>query len=191
MENEDPGSLDWARLGRAIVAQRNRLGLSQEDISAAGGPSHATLRRIERGEPGPYQSRTLERLEAVLEWKVGVIDAILHDNAGDDENAWVTDHYRLRENMRVIAGAASQAIRGKFQGTNGTNSTATDTAEATDTATATLAEPGTPQAIHMQAVIAAARAVFNLPNTPATTAAKQAMTDAIHEAIQATTPGDS
>lgn len=50
--------------------------------------------------------------------------------------------------------------------------------------TAIIIEPGTPAADRLQAVVAAARAVFNLPSSPAIDEAKRAMTDAIIEATQ-------
>jgi transcriptional regulator with XRE-family HTH domain len=119
MENE----LDWERLGAAVQARRTRLRLRQEDIAAAGGPSHATLRRLERG--APLQGRTLERLEQVLNWKVGVIQAILDGTAGDDPDAWVSDTARATEAMQEASMHIGNAMRGQFR-------TATDTAEASD-----------------------------------------------------------
>lgn len=195
MDNDDVENLDWRRLGRAILTRRNRLGLTQEDIAGEGGPSHATIRRLERGEPGPFQSRTLDRLEQVLNWKVGVIDAILRGTAGDDENAWVSDHVRIRENMQTVGMALNHVIRGTFEPRTVTDSaTADDTvhahaATATGTAqvgNATITTEPTDAAQHLKQVIAAARMVFALAPTPATNVAKQAMNEAVHEAMQAT-----
>lgn len=72
------GGLNWQRLGSAVLARRRELRLRQEEISTAGGPSHATLRHIEHGEPGQYQERTLLRLEQVLRWQPGSIHKLLN-----------------------------------------------------------------------------------------------------------------
>jgi transcriptional regulator with XRE-family HTH domain len=69
--------LDWSALGRAVQDRRYQLGLSQNDVTARGGPSHQTLRNIEQGRPGPHHGRTLANLERVLEWKAGAAVAIL------------------------------------------------------------------------------------------------------------------
>lgn len=76
---------NWERLGQAVRARRKHLGLAQVDVSAAGGPSDETLRRLERGEPGPYMRRTLASLERVLRWKPGATEAI---SAGEDPSEW-------------------------------------------------------------------------------------------------------
>lgn len=77
---------NWARLGAAVHARRQELGLSQAAVTDAGGPSDQTLRKIERGEAGPYRDRTWVWLEKTLQWKPGAVQAIL---GGDDPAAWV------------------------------------------------------------------------------------------------------
>ena len=74
MENT---SQDWARLAEALRTRRERLGLSQYDIAAAGGPSHQTLRNLEQAKPAQYQSRTFSSLEKILGWGKGTIADIL------------------------------------------------------------------------------------------------------------------
>ena len=74
MENTSP---DWARLAAALRTRRERLGMTQEDVNARGGPSHQTLRLLENARPGVYQSRTFTTLEKVLGWSEGTIADIL------------------------------------------------------------------------------------------------------------------
>lgn len=79
------GTENWERLGQVIRARRKALGLAQVDVTAAGGPSDETLRRLEHGEPGPYMRRTLAALERVLKWSPGAVKGVL---AGDDPAGW-------------------------------------------------------------------------------------------------------
>lgn len=72
MENQ--GS--WARLGDAVRRRRDRLGVTQEDVAAKGGPSTATLRSIEAGATTSYRAKTLYSLDAALGWMRGTSIAI-------------------------------------------------------------------------------------------------------------------
>lgn len=100
----------WENLGQAVRRRRAYLGLSQADVTAAGGPSDQTLRKLEAGDHGPYRPRTLAALERVLRWKPGAVEAIL---------------------------------LGEFPGNWELSYTAVDTAQASDTASASV----TPRAI--------------------------------------------
>lgn len=53
------------------------MGLTQQDVQAAGGPSTATLRVLERGVPQEYRAATIEPLEDVLRWERGSVERIL------------------------------------------------------------------------------------------------------------------
>lgn len=87
-------------LGAVIRTRRASLGLSQADVVAARGPSDNTLRKIERGEPGPYRAQSTAALDRILKWKPGTTQAILNGTAGSDQKEWEAeetqsspDHY--------------------------------------------------------------------------------------------------
>jgi hypothetical protein len=68
---------DWLRLAECARERRRDLGLTQEEVSAAGGPSTATLRVIERGRQSRYKPANLRRLESALRWERGSVRAVL------------------------------------------------------------------------------------------------------------------
>jgi hypothetical protein len=72
---------DWQRLGELVSERRADLGLTQEDLRAAGGPSTATQRLIEGGRQDRYQPSILAREERALQWERGSVRRIL---AGGD-----------------------------------------------------------------------------------------------------------
>lgn len=139
--------LAWRRLGDAVQARRHRLGMTQEAITSEGGPSHQTLRRLERGDPGPYHERTFARLEQVLDWKPGTVRAVLNGDASDDPDEWVLDNSREVEDLvgaLSASVAAARTYRGRLgravvgQSTQGLGRTVIDPAPPpVDTVTAT------------------------------------------------------
>ena len=68
---------DWSRLAARVRERRDELGLTQEDVRAAGGPSTATMRLIEGALQEAYQLAIITRLERVLEWERGSARRIL------------------------------------------------------------------------------------------------------------------
>lgn len=64
-------------LGNAVVARRKQLGLDQKEVHDLGGPSIATIRKIEGAKPGRPQLGTTWPLERVLGWRPGAINAFL------------------------------------------------------------------------------------------------------------------
>ena len=72
---------DWRRLADLVSERRADLGMTQEDVRAAGGPSTATMRLIEGGLQSRYQPVILGRLETALKWERGSVRRIL---AGGD-----------------------------------------------------------------------------------------------------------
>lgn len=72
---------DWTRLAEAARDRRNELGLTQEDVTAAGGPSTSTMRLIEGALQDGYTPVILRRLETALRWAPGSARALL--TAGD------------------------------------------------------------------------------------------------------------
>lgn len=56
------------RLGEAVKARRNELGVSQLDVSHAGGPANSTLTSIENGNQTSLNYKTLRKLDEGLQW---------------------------------------------------------------------------------------------------------------------------
>lgn len=92
----DLGEPDWRRLAAAVIARREELDLTQEDVRQKGGPSTATMRLIEGALQTSYRGVILARLERALEWEPGSVRAILrggeptplrHAQEGPDEPA--------------------------------------------------------------------------------------------------------
>jgi transcriptional regulator with XRE-family HTH domain len=66
---------DWGGLGADLKARRERLRLSRADIHAAGGPSPASVQRIENGEvQTSLKTTTKDSLEKALRLAPGSID---------------------------------------------------------------------------------------------------------------------
>jgi hypothetical protein len=62
----------WINLAMAIKARRGALGLTQEQVTALGGPSTATLRLLEGAiQAGGYRDSTLNALDRALGWISG------------------------------------------------------------------------------------------------------------------------
>lgn len=64
-----------ADLAAAVTARRAELGLAQTDLADAGGPSHTTVRRIERGLG--CQARALGEIDRALSWSSGTAAGLL------------------------------------------------------------------------------------------------------------------
>lgn len=70
----------WARLARALDEQRRHLGMTRDQVTAAGGPSDAWQRRLRwrDGEsPTVRERRILPRLDRAVRWPEGKAFAIL------------------------------------------------------------------------------------------------------------------
>lgn len=68
---------DWQRLGAAVRARRHERRLSPYDVRMAGGPSPATVQKIEAGAAREITSQTKDKLEHALGWTLGSVDAVL------------------------------------------------------------------------------------------------------------------
>jgi len=68
---------DWQRLAECVRERRADLDMTQEDVSAAGGPSGSTQRLIEGALQDRYQPVILRRLEHALRWQRGSVRAVL------------------------------------------------------------------------------------------------------------------
>jgi transcriptional regulator with XRE-family HTH domain len=64
----EPG---WKLLGDTVRRRRDRLGITQEQVAEAGGPSAATLRLIENAQAKDPRSKTLFSLDHALGWRRG------------------------------------------------------------------------------------------------------------------------
>lgn len=73
------GTGGWFALADAVKRRRGNLGMSQRDVYACGGPSPATVMKIENTDgtgpkPGP---KTLARLDHALQWMSGTAQRVL------------------------------------------------------------------------------------------------------------------
>ncbi|CAG7637090.1 helix-turn-helix domain-containing protein [Rhodococcus opacus] len=59
------------RFGRIVRERREALGMTQDDVTAAGGPSDTTQTRIERAEGSEPTSTTRNRFDHALRWEPG------------------------------------------------------------------------------------------------------------------------
>ncbi|MFF5445416.1 helix-turn-helix domain-containing protein [Streptomyces sp. NPDC012888] len=70
-------SRDWERLGKAIEAARDALGMSQVALAEAAGISESTVQNYEAGQARKRLPVTLPALERALGWEAGSGVAIL------------------------------------------------------------------------------------------------------------------
>lgn len=68
---------NWRLLAEEVTKRRIDLGMTQQDVQAAGGPAQSTLRHIEGAHQDTYRKVVLRRLEKALAWEAGSVDAIL------------------------------------------------------------------------------------------------------------------
>ncbi len=68
---------DRRRLARRVRERRAELGLTQQELAAAGGPSTATMRLLENAAPVGYKQKSLRQLEQSLGWAAGSVKALL------------------------------------------------------------------------------------------------------------------
>src|SRR3954466_4177726 len=78
MQGMNTAARNWGLLGAHMSAARHALGLTQEEAASLGGTvSVASWRKLERGNPGNYSSRTLAGVERALAWMPGSALGIL------------------------------------------------------------------------------------------------------------------
>lgn len=69
---------DWKRLGRAIKAQRDHLGLArQDDLAAAAGVNRQTIQSLEAGKARTRMPASIGKVEKALSWEPGTAARIL------------------------------------------------------------------------------------------------------------------
>lgn len=62
---------DRVRFGHLVRSRREELGLTQDDVTAAGGPSDTTQTRVENAEGPPPNVTTRNKLDRPLRWQPG------------------------------------------------------------------------------------------------------------------------
>lgn len=85
------GSGNWARLAREVTARRKWLQMSQSGLARRGGPSHETVRLIERQGRESFRDLTLSQLDRALQWKPGIANEIVYGNPPADPRKWEAD----------------------------------------------------------------------------------------------------
>lgn len=112
---------DWTALGNAARRRRLSLNLSHEEIGRTTGPSHQTVRQIERAERTDYRPATLARLERALKWRAGLADEVLAGTATEEEIMGDRESNQLEEPIadrlewladKIIGDVESGRIRG-------------------------------------------------------------------------------
>lgn len=91
------GMDDWEGLASAVRARRLALGMTQADVSAAGGPSTAKIREIENLRSTVLSASKRRDLERALQWTLGGVDValdggtpeVLHEGAGSPDEQLV------------------------------------------------------------------------------------------------------
>lgn len=64
------------RVAQAVRGRRHALGLTQAEVTAAGGPSKAVLYQLEHGKPKGYRDALVAGLEGILGWAPGSLAAV-------------------------------------------------------------------------------------------------------------------
>lgn len=102
-----PTAEDWQRLGKAIEDRRFERGYSQEALVKRGGPSHQTVRNVERGLAAEYRPTTFRKFDRALDWRDGTTEKILAGTATDEDLSAVA----LRSTgqlQAIVVGQSSQ-----------------------------------------------------------------------------------
>ncbi|WP_280470956.1 helix-turn-helix domain-containing protein [Nocardia cyriacigeorgica] len=93
-----------ARLGAAVKRRRDELGLTQQEVAQAGGPSDTTQGGIEMGTARGVSPSTLRKLDSALRWRAGSARAVMEGGADPvpDETPAI-DANELVERLLVLA----------------------------------------------------------------------------------------
>jgi transcriptional regulator with XRE-family HTH domain len=101
---------DYVRLGVAVRQRRRELRLTQEEVRELGGPSTATVRLIEKGEPTDLRRGTVEQLEKALQWETGSVELIM---LGEKPIPLVPESVRPSDDTSgVLASLPPEALEG-------------------------------------------------------------------------------
>lgn len=92
---------DWPELGRRVKARREAMSLNQDEL----GPSDLTIRKLERGVGRDLRAKTLEQVEAALQWPPGLAMRIVKGNASE---ATHEDELQQRADPASLAAAVRE-----------------------------------------------------------------------------------
>jgi transcriptional regulator with XRE-family HTH domain len=88
---------NWQAVADAINTRLAEQGMTQKALAELSGVSTATLRKIQKGEPGDRGKPVLMALSVALEWPPGHLQAV-----SGDEQAPVDPTQDLREQVAAI-----------------------------------------------------------------------------------------
>lgn len=77
------GDRDWVRLGQALKTDRQRQGLTQEEVAQRLSAGLSSIQAIERGHPYSKPTRTTRAYADLLQWTAGSVEQVL---GGGDPN---------------------------------------------------------------------------------------------------------
>lgn len=95
----------WDALAYAVRARRERLGLTQKNVNQRGGPSEATMNKLEQARDTPFKPMTLSRVDKALGWKDGTAHGIV---TGDIPGAWLDDFTNDVDSVIAYTGDLSE-----------------------------------------------------------------------------------
>lgn len=72
---------DHQRVADAVIAARDALNMTQDDLAARAGVSDSTLRSIEQAAGRRTHQANISKIEQALGWDSGTIAAIAHGGA--------------------------------------------------------------------------------------------------------------
>lgn len=97
----------WETLRRAVVAERDARGLSQEDLAAAAGMTRAALSNFETGKTRDPRGDTLQRIAKALGWTADYLAAL----ARGEQPARSPSSQDLVVARRHLPGAPPEVLR--------------------------------------------------------------------------------
>jgi hypothetical protein len=103
---------DWDRLAEFTRERRVELGMTQEDVRFAGGPSTATMRLIEGALQQSYQPATLRDLEKALQWERGSVIRVL---SGGEPSVVTPASAPVAPSLLPASAAMEEAMRSHLQ----------------------------------------------------------------------------
>ena len=75
----------WVRVGEAVRARREALGLTQLDLARAAGVSETTVRVLETARRDSYRRPNLRAIASALGWPDDAIDRIRAGRPADEQ----------------------------------------------------------------------------------------------------------
>lgn len=111
----DAPTYDWAALGAALRAHRERKRMTRADVEEAGGPAQATVQRIEEGNlKRGIKAATKEDLERALDLPDGWIDKFLatpHEASNEEPDPIIIEGNGERLLVAITEGVSQLPIK--------------------------------------------------------------------------------